>query len=286
MRKRPWARHVLGPRPLHSSVSFAIACALGACGGDVIGDPPSKPKPDALGRGQRIHDIIEPADWLNPGDADSALCEGVPDERRVTVTGVTISAIDGYDETGTGARGNFYVQDTLADPKPYSGVTVFDPSFSPPDLRLFPGDVADVSGLFIEFLGPSSGAFGECKTLPEIGGTMFFRFDGADIVPKTIPVADLKSYATARQWLGMLVRVENVRITQTAEERGGRFTAPIDVGGGITQSDQPYISNELYDIKTDGPPLEQDAVFKSVTGVVTYFYGFKLAPRSPEDFAQ
>ena len=38
-------------------------------------------------------------------------------------------------------------------PVPFSGLTVFSPSFTPPDLRVFEGDVVDTFGNLIEFLG-------------------------------------------------------------------------------------------------------------------------------------
>ena len=50
--------------------------------------------------------------------------------------------------------------------------------------------------------------------------------------------------------------------------------------------DYPKISNELYDLLNEGPALAQGVKLKSVTGIVTYFYGFKIAPRSPDDFEQ
>jgi hypothetical protein len=49
-------------------------------------------------------------------------------------------------------------------------------------------------------------------------------------------------------------------------------------------SDVPSISNELFDLKALGPPLAKDVTFKAVTGIITYFYGFKIAPRSADDF--
>jgi hypothetical protein len=45
----------------------------------------------------------------------------------------------------------------------------------------------------------------------------------------------------------------------------------------------PGISNELFDLKNQGPVMEAGTVLKSLTGVVTYFYGFKVAPRSAAD---
>jgi hypothetical protein len=267
------------------SIALAGAILLGCSGtGDGgTGDPASSPHPDKLGNGALLSEVLGPATWLNEDDQFSDNC-APPLDHNVHVTGLTIVAIDKFDETGKGANGNYYVQDTVVDPPAFSGITVFAPSFSPPDLRLAPGDVTDASGILQEFLGPSVGRFGYCKTLPEIGGTMTFRFEAGPLTPKTIPIEDLKSYPTARQWLGMLIRIESVRVANPPTNSSGRYTADLDVGGGITQVNVPKISNELYDIEAEGPPLNQGMTFSALSGVLTYFYGFKITPRSPDDF--
>lgn len=269
---------------------FALLAALAAsaCSGTGdggTGDPPSKPAADPCGGGARLPDVVGEPTWVDPDQAMSNSCSYPPD-RPVKLAGLRIVAIDRYDETGDGASGNYYVQDGCADPiGPYAGMTVYAPSFSPPDLRLAEGDVVDVLGNLMEFPGPTAGPFPQCRTLPEIGGTMTFRFElGSDLTPKTIPTTDLKTYEGARQYLGMLVRIENVAIADKAYESNGRYSAPIDVGGGISQIDVPSISNELFDLKNEGPLLAEGVKLKAVTGVVTYFYGFKIAPRSAADF--
>ncbi|MEJ7730190.1 MAG: hypothetical protein WKG00_13345 [Polyangiaceae bacterium] len=267
-------------------LALAPALVLSACGSNGsggTGDSPSEPSTSKLGDGARLHEVVGEATWLDANDPDSASCDS-PQDRHVNVTGVTVIAIDRFDETGQGQLGNFYVQDTAVDAVPFSGITVFAPSFSPPDLRLGEGDVADALGTLMEFLGPSSGRFGECKTLPEIGGTLSFRLENGIREPHPITVEDLKSYESARKWLGMLVRLEDVRIAADASNSSGRYTAPLDVGSGVPASDVPRISNELFDLENEGPPLTQGMEFASVSGVVTYFYGFKLAPRSAADF--
>jgi len=265
-------------------LSIALATACSGTGDGGTGDPPSKPLVDPCGGGLRMSDIVGSASWVKDNDFDSKNCV-YPVDRSVQLRGVRVVAVDRFDETGKGATGNYYVQEACEEPAAFAGMTVYAPSFSPPNLRLAPGDVVDFIGSLTEFPGPSSSVFPYCRTLPELAGSMTFRFEeGPDLPAHTIPVSDLKSYATARQWLGMLVRVENLRIADKAYESGGRYSAPIDVGGGISQVDVPSISNELYDMKTEGPALEEGLTFKSVTGVVTYFYGFKIAPRSLADF--
>lgn len=270
----------------------SLGCSGTGDGG--TGDPRSEPRADLYGDGARISEINGEATWYDENDTGSVSCDK-PADRRVYLTGQVIVALDRYDETGEGATGNIYVQDARAPGEaalPYSGMTIFGPAFTPPNLRLFDGDVVDTFGTFLEFLGPTSGPFGNCKTLPEVTGTMSFRFEGALAEPHLlVPSAGdntrwepLKSYEAARPWLGMLVKIENVTAAQAPFESNGRYSVDIDVGGGILQSDIPRISNELYDIKTQGPLIAQGTQFRSVTGVLTYFYGFKIAPRSPDDF--
>lgn len=276
------------PRTILRQLALAagLVAALPGCSGGGFGDLPSKPLANEFGDGSRLCDVVGPGTaWEDPGDKMSMHCMNVPPDHQVYVTGVTVVAIDRFDETGSKATGNYYIQDTSCGGKPFSGVTVFGPSFSPPDLRLAQGDVVDVLGSITEFLGPSSGNFGQCRSLPEVSGTLTFRFDSVgDPAPVVVPVADLKSYDTARQYLGMLVKVENLTIANDGKPSGGRYSADIDVGGGVAQADVPKITNELYDMQKEGPTLSAMTMFKSVTGVVTYFYGFHLSPRSLADF--
>jgi hypothetical protein len=258
------------------------------------GDPRSEPIASELGNGVRLRDVIPAAEWYEPGNMESQGCKQ-PGDHAVNATGQVIVAIDRYDETGDGALGNIYIEDLYEgddEPQPFSGVTVFAPAFTPPDLRLFEGDVVDTFGNLQEFLGPTS-PFGDCKTLPEIGGTMSFRFDHGPVEPLTIVKENggsarwegVVGYPKARQYLGMLVRIEGVIAAGEPDDDGkGRLTVLIDMGGGIGAEDSIKISNELFDLGNDGPEIADGTIFKSVTGVLTFFYGFKLAPRSIEDF--
>jgi len=282
------------PRLLFPAIA-ALALLTGCNNLSGGGDVPSKPTKSVLGGGQRIGDVNGPADWLDPENEDSLGCASPPEE-NVYITGATIMAVDRFDEVADGAFGNLYVQDTVPAPSEYQGMTIFDPGFTPPDLRVARGDVIDILGVHSEFLGPPAGLFGSCKTLPEIGGTATFRFEGSTTPAKTIPFQELFGYENARRYLGMLVRIENVTLSadpvssNSALPTGGRYTADIDRTGidttGVDVSDFPKISNEIYDILNEGPVLTKGAKWKSVTGIVTYFYGFKIAPRSPDDFVQ
>jgi hypothetical protein len=58
----------------------------------------------------------------------------------------------------------------------------------------------------------------------------------------------------------------------------GRYSAPV-----VTSGQSFAISNELFDLGNEFP-LAANQTFPSVTGIVTYFYSFQLAPRSIADF--
>lgn len=278
---------------LHLTSAILAAGLLIGCGNGTFGDQPSTPLANQYGGGTRLCEAAKapgshplgPAPWEVLQLNQSTPCpNATPQERPFNATGLTLVAIDEHDETGEGATGNFYAEDTTCAGKPYSGITIFGPSFSPPDLRLTNNDVIDVLGTVEEFVGPSSAHFKDCRTLPEASGTISFRFDSnGQPQPTVVPLEDFATYAGARQWLGMLVKVENLAIGgDPATDSHHRYTAAIAVGAA--DGEQAKIGDELYDIQKDGPALANGTTFKSVTGVVTYFFGFRLVPRSPADF--
>lgn len=269
----------------------AVGCGPGGSGG--TGDPRIEPNPDPLGNGtklaellgQRYDEISDSATtWLDPSDMESLGCSKIPIDVETLVTGTTLTWADDYDETGAGAIGNYYVQDTLATPVANSGMTVFQPGFSPPDLRLVPGDVVDVFGLVTEFPGPSSSKFSYCRTLPEMSGAMEFRFEGSAISPTVIPVADLSTYVDARKWIGMLVTIDNVTWLEPPYESNGRYSIRIDTGSQPPGEDLPTITNEHMDLKAILPDdTAAGSSVARVTGILTYFFGVHIAPRTADD---
>jgi hypothetical protein len=272
---------------------YAFLCV--ACSKGAVGDEPSAPNTNAYGEGARIHELVGEATWLDPQDTESAGCAEVPADRAVDVSGIAVIAVDRFDETGGGQLGNVYVQDVLPDPLPFSGITVFDPGFSPPSLRIVEGDVTDLLGSLTEFLGPTVGRFGFCQSLPELSGAMSLRFEAAEVEPLVIDGSDLESYETARQWMGMLVTVEHVTLAEDpcednpdplpcCDHPSGRCQAPIGTG-----MDAPTLTNELWDLRSAleerRTELDAGSEIGTVTGIVTYFYGVHLAPRSAADIA-
>ncbi len=275
------------PLRVASFVSLTLAALLAAgCSdnGSPGGDKPVTPPMMEYGTGQHISSklggFFGPATWIQPTNQNSIGCK-YPVQYNVTTTGVTVTAVDTFDETGDGAVGSVYVQDTVPNPPVYSGMSLFEPGYTPPDLRVFPGNVLDVTGPYEEYQGPSSGYFAQCQTLPQLGGSASFRFDGMVPAPVVIKPDDLNSYDSARQYLGMLVKVVGVSISGTPSTSSGRFGVPVAVDSG--QSFQNL--ERLFDLPCHLPSLSSGSgQFASVTGIVTYFYSFQLAPRSIADF--
>src|SRR5262249_25011310 len=120
--------------------AVAGAACLPSCGSSDYGDQPSDgviPLPGA--KGDRIHDIADPA---SPKKA--------ADKSQVSVTGANVVAVDDYDETQNGkSSGTIYVAD-LGSKLPYSGISLYQPSFVPSDLRVGAGDTLDLQGTYQE----------------------------------------------------------------------------------------------------------------------------------------
>jgi hypothetical protein len=283
---------------------MVLASGLSAgCRGSESGDTPYTPITNKYGNGTRISSKLKnpypnaalnvgdygffgPAPWYQPANQLSANCP-YPPEINEYVTGVTVTAVDTWDETGNGAVGTVYIQDTIGlddwtQIPVYAGMSIFEPSYTPPDLRPVPGDVLDLQAVYEEFVGPSSGVFSSCETLPQLSGSATLRFQDQPVPPPVqIQATDLANpaYTGARQYVNMLVTVNNVCIGSTAgSEYDGRYCATVAVAGTPWQ-----ICDELWNVR-DLLPLGAGQCFTSVTGIVTYFYGYQLAPRSLDDF--
>ena len=264
---------------------FALAfLALSACDSTIGDDAQTRESPNVMGAGARLAQLNNPENQRPRND--------VP----ILVTGVSVTAVDHYDETGDGSSsGNVFVQDIVNDAEPFetcsatrcefSGITLFDPSYNPPALRIAAGDVVDVRGQYEEFPGPAGNEFNPGETLPEIvGGTVSLRFEHTTPTPVIIDLADLLDYETGRKWIGMLVSVENVSLFDDASGgSSGRFRARLNAGPGVAIANLPTVTNALFPLQDANLGLTRGATFASITGIVQYFYSFSISPRSVED---
>ena len=278
-------------RLLSFCASLALLAFAPSCDSE-RGDPPSPSStPPPAGKGLRIHEIRDPASSTKAAH-----------ESAVAVSGAVVVAVVRYDETNNGrSAGTIYVQD-LGSQAPYSGISLFNPSFIPGNLRVGAGDALDLRGQFQEnqdlpiLFAP--GAF--LVQLANAIGT--FRFDARLPDPVEVPLEELGDYATGSEWLNMLVTVKNVTIQGEPFGSGGRRSwgllpeqenadrdceAPFVVEPGAdgikTFSKPPTLVNELMDLGPQAESLKPGTVIKSLTGVVTFFCNLHIAPRDAND---
>jgi hypothetical protein len=250
--------------------------ALVLAGCSLNADAPSSRPPSPLGTGLRIAQVQDPAS------------KQYAPNTTVDVSGTVVLWVDTFDETHDGKSvGTVFVQDvgyTGGAPIPYSGISVFQPSYVPADLRLLPGDVLDFVGPYQEVTSIGTAMFTPPQTLPQLAkpvGT--FRYEFAVPQPTVVSLADLNDYKKGRQWEGMLVTLNDVYLGAfEVDSSGSRIDYPILPSSGAKQVlNNVAISNELYDLKSTDYKIYTHA--KSVTGLVTWFYSFHIAPRSPAD---
>jgi hypothetical protein len=248
-----------------------LALSCGGRSGDATKEQPVNP----LGKGLRIREVTDPE-------------KNVAHNTNVNVSGAVVVAVDTYDETGDGkSRGGIFIQD-VDSKEPFSGIGLFSPTFIPAELRIAPGDVLDFNGPFqqnasigtAKFPGPPDAKVQNVLIqLSRPVGT--FRFDGKVPEPTVIDVKDLTDYAVGRKWYGMLVTVKNVTVQSASFDRSNRLQACIaNCGDSKTNV---FFDNELTPIEA----RDVDGVtYKSVTGVVTYFFTLKIAPRTAADLVE
>ncbi len=279
-------------RLLTFCASLALLAFAPSCDSEQ-GDPPSPSVvPPPAGKDHRIHEIRDPQ---SPTKAAH--------KSPVAVSGAVVIAVDQFDETHNGkSTGTIYVQD-LGSQEAYSGISLFNPSFVPGNLRVGPGDALDLRGEFQENqdipIKFAPGAF--LVQLSNAIGT--FRFDANVPAPVTevddgaggkrpLTIEDLADYATGSKWLNMLVTVKNVTVTSDAFGSSGRRSWSLmpEIPNADTACDAPFpkvptLANELTDLAALPPEkaLKKGVVIKSLTGVVTFFCNLHIAPRNAND---
>lgn len=259
---------------LRRAVITSLICVLSACTVRDGDQPANVGQVTPLGTGDRIREVSNPDNPKHP-----AIQPG--DSANVRLSAATIVHVDTFDETRDGkSRGTVYVQD-LSSKEPYSGISIYAPAFVPADLRVAPGDVVDFSGPYTELSSIGAAVFtgGLVVQLAKPVGT--FRYEFTPPEPTDIDVNDLVDFKTGRRWMGMLVRIKNLTIPTAPFASKGRLTVAIAGDIRDNKSNPPQVSNELFDLQAD--TIAQGKTFKSVVGVVTYFFSLKIAPRSMAD---
>jgi hypothetical protein len=261
-----------------------LVVGVGACS-SLTEDPPAPYDANPLGNGLRIADIQPPT---SPQHAQAVNNSA---GATVTVSSVVVTWIDTFDETRDGkSKGTVYIQD-VGSQAPYAAITLYQPNYVPASLRPQPGDVLDVTGPYQELKNIGSAVFGTWNgdgktplTLPQLAkpvGDFRYEFRSPDPLVISLSDIDQANYLKGRQWEGMLVTVKDVNVAGGVN-LSNRVTYQMGSGadGGVTGT-AAAISNELYNLgSTDFPGGTH---FSSVTGMVTWFYSYHIAPRSAAD---
>ncbi|MBI5501803.1 MAG: hypothetical protein HY907_16290 [Deltaproteobacteria bacterium] len=227
-------------------------------------DPVQPDRPGGAASDLTVPQVQNPADPEYPGTGS-----------RVVLDDVIVTAVDNYDEDGSGRVGNVWVAEPAGGA--WSGVQLFDPSVIPSRASLVPGDIVQAIGTLDEFvlLNPDGSPQDPAGTLTELSGASVQKI-GETYAPlaTTIPEADLVPLGrdspnpAAEQWEDCLVRLENVEMAGGYDRYG---EAPTSLGVAV--------ASDLYLI----PDLAAGTRLRSLTGIVTYFFGFSLMPRGPQD---
>jgi hypothetical protein len=251
---------------LRAAAPLLALATLAACSSPTS-DPHASVPINPLGQGERIRDVGNPT---LPTHAASG---------QVSISSAEVLWLDNFDETHNGkSLGTLYIQD-VGSQAPYSGMSVYQPSYVPSSLRVAPGDVLDFAGAYEELASIGTAIFPTGQVLPQLAKPVGdFRYELPVPTPAPITIADLNDYAKGRQWESMLVTLTDVTIGVAPMDTTGRVNYQIVNSNAVT------ISNELFDLKKDAYP--PNTHFASVTGIVTWFYSYHIAPRSPDDLKQ
>jgi hypothetical protein len=267
-----WPKLVLPIVP----VLFAAAGAAVACSSR-SGDPPAPYTPSPLGTGSRIKDITNPNLPNHPKSGAT-----------VSVSGVVFTWLDTYDETHNGkSEGTVYVQD-VASQDPYSGLSIYAPTYIPANLRVSPGDVLDYNtGAYDELPNIDTASFPTGMFLVQLAKPVG-QFDYEYSVPQPVLIdptvltdsSTQAGFDNGLPWTSMLVTIKDVYLGKFTDDTHGRHTAPIlpNLDGGVLGV---QVSNELMEI--DLTTYAPNTHFASITGLVTWFYNYHIAPRTPAD---
>lgn len=262
--------------------------ALAGCS-NLQSDPPAPYTPSPLGNGLRLSQVQDPS------SRDYNPCRAVnPDTcAPVTVTSLVETWLDTFDETMDGKSvGTLYVQD-VGTPHPFGGIGAYETTFVPASLMAVPGDVMDFAGPYDESNSIGSAMFNPGTFLPQFYKPVAtFRYEFVPPDPLVIDPSDLAenttkpdgNFAHARAYLQMLVTIKDVTLTGGVSLHGGngaRVTYDVENSDGGVNSSPLEISNELFDLGATDYPAGTH--FTSITGLVTWFYQFHIAPRMRSD---
>jgi predicted extracellular nuclease len=216
----------------------------------------------------------------NPDDTTIYEIQGdLAEDLAINVRGVVVVAIDNH-----GSRtGTFYVAEPTG-AREYSGVAVF--GAQPTQLGdVAVGDLVDIEGAVKdEFIYGEASSFGPSLTqlrAPQ-GGTFTVTKVGTGTVPEPVAVDPVAIGALATDaeraawepWEGVLVRATNNQITAGLRQIGDDATL---------KEFQIKTETRVDSGLTELPNVTVGDCYQSITGIVDYFYNFKIVPRQSSD---
>lgn len=243
-------------RPLALVLAICTACFAASCSDD-SSSKDARVRPEA----GTESDGGGPATETTIFDINSGK---VAEKTTVTLMDVIVTAVDGNGQY----TGDVYVQDAKGGKG--SGLKLYRPQRTDGGqiTELQPGDHVKVEGV-VKYFSPTSTPFEDGKKVIELDqGCQISRLAGGTApTPAEVTAQDLSEETTAVGWSHVLVTVKNVAVTSKVDPEYGEFF----ISGGISVDDELFPAS----------PKIEDCL--SVTGIVFYFYSYKLAPRSAQD---
>jgi hypothetical protein len=217
----------------------------------------------------------------------------------VTVKRAVVTAIDDYDEDGSGRMGSIWIG--AVDPSglvvcgAWCGITIYDPGIAPKGEVLRVGDLVDVTGIYSEFLyeddgtppDPANPLRYHSEHLSEIyDATAYKTGEWLPVGPVEVEAREiqmepgvLQAQESAESLEGVLVVVRNLT-ARSGYDSYGQF----ETDEGV------MVEDDLYHYPCAGYTGDVTGThFDAMTGVVTWFgihdtFGqYKILPRGPED---
>ncbi len=242
-----------------------------------------------------IYDIQE----QHPDDADPALGSRVA-LRSVVVTAYDSNAELRFDRVERGSEfvcveevgytGGIVVQEIGGGP--WSGVSLFNPTLVPAYQQLGPGDLVDIRGRYLEFCYREGAGDSFCDAanidrLTQLGDATASKVgEVAPLEPIDVSLQTLSQPNTAEPYEGVLVRISGrFDIAPCTNPAVNCCSGDYDAYGNLCIGERDdrnrcqgfEITNEFYSVP------EGTRCLSSVTGIVAWFFDYRLSPRSRDD---
>jgi len=201
-----------------------------------------------------------------------------PDGQAVLIHSAVIVAQDTFDEVGNGRVGTIFLVD--AGNEPGHGFQAFAPQVNLSEVEtLDPGNLVDVTGTFVRFLGPRCDTMpNQCftggRTLPQLGMGAVVELVGFWQAPVALEVS-LDAYRrNAALYVGSLITLTDLEANEDYQPAsGGTRLAPFSTVQGVN------VAADLYRI----PGVAQGVRIRRLTGIASFFYSDFVMPRSAAD---